>query len=57
MSGSGATIFALASSKEQSLVLVEKLKQHGWNAWAVSSFEVQDDAEVENGNNGSQGLP
>ena len=57
MSGSGATIFALASSKEQSVVLVEKLKQQGWNnAWAVSSFEVQDDAEVKNGNNGSQGF-
>jgi len=56
MSGSGATIFALASSKEQSVDLVKKLNQQGWNAWAVSSFEVQDDAEVENGNNGSQGF-
>ena len=53
MSGSGATIFALASSKEQSVDLVEKLKKHGWNAWSVSSFEVQDNAEVENGYNRS----
>jgi len=53
MSGSGATIFALASSKEQSVDLVEKLKKCGWNAWSVSSFEVQDNAEVENGYNRS----
>ena len=57
MSGSGATIFALASSNKQSVDLVEKLKKRGWNAWAVSSFEVQDNAEVKNGNNGSQSFP
>ena len=57
MSGSGATIFALASSNKQSVDLVEKLKKCGWNAWAVSSFEVQDNAEVKNGNNGSQSFP
>lgn len=50
MSGSGATVFGLTSSQEESEEIVNKLKQYNWNVWAASSFEVHNSRDVEESN-------
>ena len=46
MSGSGATVFALTSSREKSEEIVKRLSIYKWNTWAVSSCELHDNAGV-----------
>ena len=46
MSGSGATVFALTSSQKESEEIIERLLVHRWNSWAVSSYELHENAGV-----------
>jgi len=46
MSGSGATVFALTSSQEQSDEIIKQLSIYRWNTWAVSSYELHENAGV-----------
>jgi len=47
MSGSGSTVFALTSSRDESEKIAIKLKQYNWNVWAVSSCEAHNNRGVE----------
>lgn len=46
MSGSGAAVFAMTSSQEESERIVRQLSIYRWNTWAVSSYELHENAGV-----------